>query len=55
MPKFEFGFYVTVKVKAEDAKSAAKVAKQLRATAIAAVKADGSSTAKAEPVEAHGT
>ena len=50
MVRYPFAFTVTVKVKSESEKLATKVAKDLRATALAAVKADGRSTAKATPV-----
>ena len=51
MVKYPFTFRVTVKVKAESEKQATKVAKELRSVALNAVKADGRSTAKADPVE----
>ena len=51
MPKFAFVFTVRIKVKAEDSNQAFKTAKELRAIALAAVKADNRSTAKADPVE----
>jgi len=51
MPKFSLWFDVSVKVKADSEKQALKVAKELRNVALAAVKADGRSTAKASTIE----
>ena len=50
MPKFAYEFYVTVKVKADSEKHAVKIAKEQRALALAAVKTNPDSTAKASPV-----
>ena len=51
MEKFVYGFFIVIKVTAEDQKQALKTAKELRNIALQAVKADGRSTAKADPVE----
>ena len=50
MVKYPFAFTITVKVKSKSEKLATKAAKELRAMALAAVKVDGCSTAKATPV-----